>query len=141
MKKALYLLLTALSAQYAMAGQSDAEKKLVTYVDQHHAEQVALLETLVNINSGTENVKGVTQVGNLMKQKLQALGFETNWHELPADMKHAGSLVAVHKGKSSKRLLLIGHLDTVFPEDSKFQKFTYIQDGKKAKGQRPRRDR
>lgn len=30
MKKALYLLLTALIAQYAMAGQSDAEKKLVT---------------------------------------------------------------------------------------------------------------
>ncbi|WP_122455476.1 M20 family metallopeptidase [Pseudomonas viridiflava] len=134
MKKAFYLLLTAFIAQHAMAGQSDAEKKLVTYVDQHHAEQVAFLEKLVNINSGTENVTGVTQVGNLMEQKLQALGFETSWHELPADMKHAGSLVAVHEGKSSKRLLLIGHLDTVFPEDSKFQKFTYIEDGKKARG-------
>jgi len=55
MKKALYLLLTAFIAQNTMAGQSDAEKKLVAYVDQHHAEQVYLLETLVNINSGTEN--------------------------------------------------------------------------------------
>ncbi|KMV67220.1 peptidase M20 [bacteria symbiont BFo1 of Frankliniella occidentalis] len=134
MKKALYLLLTAFIAQNTMAGQSDAEKKLVAYVDQHHAEQVYLLETLVNINSGTENVKGVIQVGNLMKQKLEALGFETHWHDLPAGMNHVGSLVAVHKGKSPKRMLLIGHLDTVFPEESKFQKFIYTEDGKKAKG-------
>ncbi|ARD10034.1 MULTISPECIES: M20 family metallopeptidase [Pseudomonas] len=134
MKKAYYLLLAAFIAQHTMAGQSADEKKLVTYVDQHHAEQVSFLETLVNINSGTENVKGVTQVGNLMKQKLDELGFETQWHALPAGMNHAGSLVAVHKGKSPKRMLLIGHLDTVFPEESKFQKFTYIEEGKKAKG-------
>lgn len=134
MKKAFYLLLTVFIAQHTMAAQSDAEKKLVTYVDQHHTEQVSFLETLVNINSGTENVKGVTQVGNLMKHKLEELGFETQWHELPAGMNHAGSLVAVHKGKSLKRMLLIGHLDTVFPEESKFQQFTYIEEGKKAKG-------
>ncbi|MCD5994768.1 M20 family metallopeptidase [Pseudomonas sp. CDFA 602] len=134
MKKAPYLLLTALIAQATMAAPSDAEKKLVTYVDQHHAEQVSFLEKLVNINSGTENVKGVTQAGNLMKKKLDELGFQTQWHQLPTGMNHAGSLVAVHKGKSSKRMLLIGHLDTVFPEDSKFQTFTYIEDGKKAKG-------
>lgn len=134
MKKASYLMLAAFLAQHAMAGQSDAEKQLVTYVDQHHAEQVSFLKMLVDINSGTENVTGVTQVGGLMKHKLEALGFETHWHDLPAGMNHAGSLVAVHTGTSPKRMLLIGHLDTVFPQDSTFQKFTYLEDGKKAKG-------
>jgi glutamate carboxypeptidase len=36
-------------------------------------------------------------------------------------MKRAGHLFAEHKGKHGKRLLLIGHLDTVFEPDSPFQ--------------------
>ncbi|MGE1153643.1 M20 family metallopeptidase [Pseudomonas kitaguniensis] len=134
MKKAFCILLSLFFAQQAMAVPSEAEKKMVAYVDQHRSEQLSFLEELVNINSGTENVKGVTQVGNLIKKKFEDIGFETEWHDLPVGMNHAGSLVAIHKGKSPKRLLLIGHLDTVFPEGSTFQKLIYIEDGKKAKG-------
>ncbi|CAM3261278.1 peptidase M20 [Pseudomonas floridensis] len=133
-KRAFYIVLIALLAKEAMAMPSAEETKIVNYVDQHSLEQIALLEKLVNINSGTENVEGVTQVGNLMKKELDELGFETRWHDLPAGMNHAGSLVAIHQGTSKKRLLLIGHLDTVFPKESRFQTFSYIDGGKKAKG-------
>lgn len=135
MKKHLSLLMMLLASRYALAGSTLDEQTIVSYIDSRSTEQVALLEQLVNINSGTDNAEGVVQVGNIMKQKLEALGFDTRWHDLPADMKHAGSLVALHEGnRSAKRILLIGHLDTVFPKTSNFQTFSYIDGGKKAKG-------
>jgi glutamate carboxypeptidase len=46
----------------------------------------------------------------------------------------AGHIVATHKGNGrGKRLLLIGHLDTVFEPDSPFQRWT-LKDGNKAEG-------
>ncbi|RMV07932.1 Peptidase, M20/M25/M40 protein [Pseudomonas savastanoi] len=135
MKKSISLLTTLFFCHGALAGTMLDEQSITSYVDSHSAEQVALLEKLVNINSGTDNVDGVVKVGDLMKAELEALGFDTRWHELPAGMNHAGSLVAVHDGnKSAKRILLIGHLDTVFPATSKFQEYSLIDGGKKAKG-------
>ncbi|WP_425273154.1 M20 family metallopeptidase [Pseudomonas lactucae] len=135
LKKWFSLLIWLLLSKEALAKPALDEQSIVSYVDSHHAAQIDLLKKLVNINSGTDNVEGVVEVGNLIKPELEALGFDTRWHDLPAEMKHAGSLVAVHNGaKSAKRLLLIGHLDTVFPKASAFQTFTYVNDGKRAKG-------
>ncbi|WP_122222360.1 M20 family metallopeptidase [Pseudomonas syringae group genomosp. 3] len=135
MKSFLPSLLILFFCNGVSAGTARDEQSMASYVDNHVTEQIELLEKLVNINSGTDNVEGVVKVGNLMKPELEALGFETTWHNLPAGMNHAGSLVAVHDGnKSAKRILLIGHLDTVFPETSSFQTFTYLEGGKKAKG-------
>ena len=38
-------------------------------------------------------------------------------------MQRAATLVAEHSGTKGKRLLIIGHLDTVFAKESPFQKF------------------
>ncbi|WP_122219621.1 M20 family metallopeptidase [Pseudomonas syringae] len=135
MKKCIALLLSLVVCEGALAGTARDEQNITSYIDSHGTEQIALLEKLVNINSGTDNVEGVVKVGNLIKPELEALGFETTWHDLPSAMNHAGSLVAVHDGsKSAKRILLIGHLDTVFPQTSRFQTFAYLDGGKKAKG-------
>jgi len=81
-------------------------------------EAVGLLERAVNISSGTLNVAGVRAVGDLFRRELDGLGFATRWVELPATLKRAGHLVAEWNGPKAtvggKRLLLIGHLDTVF---------------------------
>ncbi|RMO07903.1 Peptidase, M20/M25/M40 protein [Pseudomonas coronafaciens pv. zizaniae] len=135
MKKLSPLFAILFFCKSVSAETSHEEQEMASYIDNHGAEQIALLEKLVNINSGTDNVDGVIKVGDLMKPELEALGFETSWHKLPSGMNHAGSLVAVHDGdKSAKRILLIGHMDTVFPETSSFQKFTYLNAGKQAKG-------
>ncbi|EKG33957.1 M20 family metallopeptidase [Pseudomonas avellanae] len=135
MKKCIALIFTLFVCKGAWAGTARDEQSITSYIDSHGTEQIALLEKLVNINSGTDNVEGVVKVGNLIKPELEALGFETTWHDLPSAMNHAGSLVAVHDGnKSAKRVLLIGHLDTVFPQTSSFQTFAYLDGGKKAKG-------
>ena len=47
---------------------------------------------------------------------------------MPAEMNRAGHLFAETSGKKGKKLLLIGHLDTVFEEDSPFQKFERVND-------------
>jgi glutamate carboxypeptidase len=96
---------------------------MVAGVDQERARGEALLERLVNVNSGTLNLKGVEEVGRMMRAELEPLGFQVRW--IPMEKTgRAGHLVAVHKGKAgTKRLLLIGHLDTVFEPDSPFQRF------------------
>ncbi|KNC93747.1 M20/M25/M40 family metallo-hydrolase [Trabulsiella odontotermitis] len=109
------------------------EQTLTRYIDTHKEEQLQLLETLVNINSGTTNAQGVRRVGEMLRPEFERLGFHTRWAELPPAMKHAGSLVATHEGKG-KGLLLIGHLDTVFPPESPFRTFTLSPDGRTATG-------
>lgn len=101
-----------------------AEKKALAWVRSHIAEETRFLEKVVNINSGTMNLPGVREVGEVYKKAFAKIGMDTRWVELPSEMGRAGHLVASHRGKAGgKRLLLIGHLDTVFAKDSPFQTF------------------
>lgn len=92
---------------------SPEEQRLVSYIDAHADEAVALLEKIVNIESPTQNLAGVKQVGLAFKRELDALGLTTKWIEMPAEMKRAGHLVAETNGTKGQRVLLLGHLDTV----------------------------
>jgi glutamate carboxypeptidase len=105
---------------------SSEERKLVDFVDAQNGEAVALLERVVNINSGTQNFEGVREVGRVFGAELEALGFRTRWVD-GASFKRAGHLVAEHPG-TGPRILLIGHLDTVFERDSPFQKFERVDE-------------
>ncbi|HEX4946820.1 MAG TPA: M20/M25/M40 family metallo-hydrolase [Blastocatellia bacterium] len=89
------------------------EQKIIAYVDAHKDAAIALLEKVVNIESPTQNVAGVKQVGLVFKTEFDALGFKTKWIEMPSEMKRAGHLVAERSGTKGKKLLLLGHLDTV----------------------------
>ena len=96
---------------------SPIEQKIRDYVRAHEAEQVAFLEKAVNISSGTFNLPGVRAVGRLFEPEFAALGFQPNWIALPDAVGRAGHLFAEKRGTKGKRLLLIGHLDTVFEGD------------------------
>lgn len=100
---------------------SKQEKQLLSIVEKNYEESVGFLENTVNINSGTHNIQGVKKVGMLYKTELDKLGFATRWIEMPNEMKRAGHLYAEIKGNVGKRLLLIGHLDTVFEPDTLVQ--------------------
>jgi glutamate carboxypeptidase len=124
----------ALSPQvvFAQTRLSSVEQRIVAAAAAENTRAVQLLETLVNINSGTMNLEGVTRVGEVMRAQLEPLGFEVRWVPMAA-VKRAGHLVAEHRGNGrGKRLLLIGHMDTVFEKDSPFQK--YERQGDKAIG-------
>ena len=113
-------------------GLSPIEKQIAEKAKNSTAEAIALLETVVNINSGTMNHDGVAQVGRIFSKQLAALGFQVRW--IPQkEVNRAGHLFAERKGNAGKRLILIGHLDTVFEKESSFQPFT--RKGKLATGQ------
>ncbi len=95
---------------------------------------------MVEINSGTGNLAGVRAVKDLLAPRLEALGFQVTWHSME-EVHRAGDLVALHAcpagpGKCGRRVLLIGHMDTVFEPYSKFQHYEVVagSNGKAATG-------
>jgi glutamate carboxypeptidase len=116
----------------AEAKLSAPEKRMIQTVESESERNIALLEKLVNQNSGSLNLPGVEAVGRMMRAELEPLGFEVKWIPM-AEVGRAGHIVATHKGNGrGKRMLLIGHLDTVFEPDSPFQRF--IRKGDTAEG-------
>ena len=107
---------------------SKVEKKIIKSVDNHSEEALNLLKKVTNINSGSMNFEGVRKVGEVFKSSFDALGFETRWVE-GKDFQRSGHLIATHKGSGNgPKLLLIGHLDTVFEPDSPFQEYKMVND-------------
>src|SRR5688500_753567 len=102
----------------AAAALSPTEQRMIATVDAEQARTLAMLEKWVNQNSGSLNIEGVTKVGEMLRAELEPLGFAVEWVDMRATGR-AGHIVATHKGNGrGKRMLLIGHLDTVFEPDS-----------------------
>ena len=116
----LVILPLAASAQNA----DPREPALVAAVDSNYEKALQLLEETVDINSGTMNFDGVRRVGERFMQEFDALGFDTRWQ--PGDEFHRSGHVVASRHRSGPRILLIGHLDTVFPADGPFQAFERI---------------
>ncbi len=107
---------------------SKVEKKIIKSVEKNNADAIGFLEKVVNINSGTLNIAGVKEVGGIFDEAFKNIDFTTNWVPMPAEMNRAGHFFAETLGNKGKKLLLIGHLDTVFEADSPFQKFEMVND-------------
>ena len=116
----------AFAPSLALAQLAPQERTIAQAVDRRNAESLALLERIVNINSGTRNLAGVRAVGAALKSEFDALGFTTRWVD-GAAFSRAGHLIAEHPGPGPK-ILMIGHLDTVFEPSSPFQKFERLDD-------------
>lgn len=71
------------------------------------------LEEIVNIDSGTPHKAGVDAVGRAMERRLLALGCEVR--RLPEE-RYGDNLVGTLRGRGAGRYVLVGHMDTVYPE-------------------------
>lgn len=126
------LLLAMSVAPRIGATPSASEQRMRAAIDADQPHAIALLERLVNQNSGSLNLPGVTTVGEMVRAELEPLGFDVQWIDMRATGR-AGHLVATHVGNGrGKRVLMIGHLDTVFEPDSPFQRF--VRNGDSATG-------
>ncbi|MBF0193539.1 MAG: M20 family metallopeptidase [Magnetococcales bacterium] len=77
------------------------------------------LKTVVTINSHTGNKPGVDQVGQQFEKWFKAIGFKLTRYSRSHIGDHLHFCSTLQKGH---RLLLLGHLDTVFPA-GKFEIF------------------
>jgi glutamate carboxypeptidase len=101
------------------------EQAMVAFID----ESNALLIELININSGSMNFAGVREVADILIPEFEALGFNAYWQD-GTEWDRAGHLIAEHRGSGNgPKLLLIGHLDTVFEADSPFQVYEDLGGG------------
>ncbi len=98
----------------AHAELSADEANIRGAVAAREAEALAFLERVVTIGSGTMSHDGVKAVGTAFSAAFAELGFDVRWEDFPPEMNRAGHLIATRKGKRGAKLLLIGHLDTVF---------------------------
>ena len=122
----LLALLIAPAASAAVT--SNTERRMVAAVDRHTPAALALLQRTVDVNSGTMNFEGVREMGRVFGAEFEALGFKTRWAD-GAAWGRAGHLIATRPGRGGgPRVLLIGHLDTVFEKDSPFQSYQPVSD-------------
>ena len=128
-KVALFIFLSNSAAIFSQK-ISTTELKIIKTIEINNEEAINFLEKIVNINSVTMNHKGVKQVGMVFRDAFDEIDFQTNWIDL-SEVNRSGHLFAETKksqNTTGKKLLLIGHLDTVFEEDSPFQEFEKIND-------------
>jgi len=102
-------------------------KAVMDHIDAGEEKMMAFLENLVNIDCGTYSKAGVDRVGDILAEHLTSLGFAVTRDEQEAYGNH----VIGHKtGSGDHRILFIGHMDTVFPEETAVKRPFRIEGGR-----------
>ncbi|MBL8269359.1 M20/M25/M40 family metallo-hydrolase [Steroidobacter sp.] len=125
-RASLIIALAAFTSSSPAAPRDAKEKALVQHVTAGEKAHIELLEQLVNVNSGTMNLAGVRQVGDLLRPRFEALGFKVTWVD-GTPFKRAGHLIATRPGRG-QHVLLIGHMDTVFEPNHPFQRWQRVDE-------------
>lgn len=130
--KHLIILLSITLSTYTSAQTelTPTEERIRDTVNATFDDEIDFLEHIVNINSGTRNLAGVKANGDEFGKAFAAINFNHRWIDMPADMDRAGHFVADQTFGDGPRLLLMGHLDTVFPLNSPFQRFEKLDDSR-----------
>jgi glutamate carboxypeptidase len=117
----------------ALAGSaSEKNAKVLTAAQSARTAQLQLLEQVVDIDSGTGDVEGGRKVAAVLIERLKALGMTIE--SVPAEQAGlAENTVATLAGHGKRRILMIGHIDTVF-EPGTVQRRPYRTDDKRAYG-------
>ena len=76
-----------------------------------------LLQEIVNINSDTRNPEGLAQMRELLIPHFEALGLKVTRHKLAEGRE----LLSFEEPGAEPQVLLLGHLDTVFPKAGAFR--------------------
>ena len=98
------------------------------------------VQSWCKINTGTANVEGLAEQAGVLADAFSALPGEIELVDpapvtaIAADgseyeKQHGQHLVLRVRPTANRRILLTGHMDTVFPKDHAFQSLTWLEDG------------
>ena len=107
-----------------------AQRAIVDYLAGRYAEYLADLRDMVSIDCGSQQKEGVDRIGVMMRQRLEGLGCQVVTHH---QEQLGDNLVATMAGKGRLRVLLIGHMDTVYPSGTA-QARPFVIRGRRAYG-------
>lgn len=85
------------------------KEDVFAYIDDHKAQMMDLWQDLVNQDSPASYREGVDLVAKRVFKELEEAGASTRWDE------EGKALIAEIPGDSRAPILLLGHMDTVFP--------------------------
>ncbi|WP_439373004.1 M20/M25/M40 family metallo-hydrolase [Bradyrhizobium sp. DASA03120] len=107
---ALSLLGLAASATSAFAA---ADEKLKAAAEQEKAPLIETLRDMVMIESGSSDLEGLKKMADFTEARLKALGAATERRKTTAGAG-ADMVIATFKGRGTRKLMLIAHMDTVY---------------------------
>lgn len=84
-----------------------------SWLEEHLPEYLENLRSLVDVDCGTSNKPGVDLVGQVFRGYLKNAGFELAEYPLS---QYGDCCLATYRGNGKARILMVGHLDTVYPE-------------------------
>ncbi len=105
--------------------------RIISWLDEREDGLIAELRELVDINSGLDNPEGRGKTLDVLQRRYEKLGFTCRRLRHDQGFVH---LVAARPGKTADatRVLVLGHVDTVFDSDSTF--LTFQREGEWASG-------
>lgn len=109
---------------------TDARKAVCEWLDARRGEMLEVLEAAVNIDSGSSNKAGADRMADLVEQVLGGARLSTTRHALAT---HGDCISAELGGAGPGHVLLLGHMDTVFPPGTASRRPFRI-DGENARG-------
>ncbi|WP_223471995.1 MULTISPECIES: M20/M25/M40 family metallo-hydrolase [unclassified Pseudomonas] len=112
---------------FAPVAFAQPHQQVLSDAEQYKGEALKLLERLVNIDSGSGYVPGLTQVGDIAIDELQKLGATIEKVPNSDGTQH---ILATLKGTGKAKILLMAHMDTVFKEGSAAERPFHIKDGR-----------
>jgi glutamate carboxypeptidase len=83
------------------------------YIKENKEEMLKLIETLVNIDSGSNNKDGVDQIGAILKEEYKKIGFKV---KVISQENYGNHLIIEHEDAEDPQIMVIAHMDTVFPD-------------------------
>ncbi len=90
-------------------------------------EMLLLLEQLVNMDSGSTDKEGIDRVGKLLQQSYEQLGFQI---ETIQEEIRGNHLVIRHREAVDPEIIVVAHMDTVFPKGTAEKRPFTIRDGR-----------
>ncbi|MEM8826114.1 MAG: hydrolase [Pseudomonadota bacterium] len=123
-----------------MSSLSQQERDALAPIAGRHDAMLANVESWCALNTGSRNLDGLAEMADILKDAFAPLGGEAELRDpAPAEtldaegnrvpLAHGANLHIVRPGRGNRRVVLTGHMDTVFPKDHHFQELNWVEDG------------